>query len=174
MDWGTAWAESRRSLIAEVPSVVVPAEHNVLINPRHADAARLRPQNIIDRGKLLMSGADTAWLSEFRHICRQKPRPAAASPNANVVCRGLCADYPRNSTHQNDGLIVFRDFRVSSETAQKPRQTLPDVLAHNMASVRISPLTSRATSGVMPPVPGPKTAMRSTRKMPRELPTQNA
>jgi RES domain-containing protein len=39
MDWGTAWAESGGSLIAEVPSVVVPEESNVLINPRHADVA---------------------------------------------------------------------------------------------------------------------------------------
>lgn len=33
LDWGTAWARSRSSVIAEVPSVVVPEEKNLLLNP---------------------------------------------------------------------------------------------------------------------------------------------
>jgi RES domain-containing protein len=33
--WGTAWLHSRSSLLAEVPSVIVPEEANVLINPVH-------------------------------------------------------------------------------------------------------------------------------------------
>lgn len=37
LDWGTAWAASRRSLVAWVPSVVVPEEWNLLINPLHPD-----------------------------------------------------------------------------------------------------------------------------------------
>lgn len=40
--WGTTWANSNRSAIAIVPSVVVPEEWNVLINPRHPDAAKLK------------------------------------------------------------------------------------------------------------------------------------
>ncbi len=40
--WGTRWARDRASLIAEVPSVIVPEEANLLINPEHADAASLR------------------------------------------------------------------------------------------------------------------------------------
>ncbi|MDO5626022.1 MAG: RES family NAD+ phosphorylase [Pseudomonadota bacterium] len=40
--WGTAWAQHAGSLLAQVPSVVVPEEHNVLINPLHPDAPRLR------------------------------------------------------------------------------------------------------------------------------------
>lgn len=40
--WGSEWAQSGQSLIAEVPSAAVPEEANVLINPRHRDAKRLR------------------------------------------------------------------------------------------------------------------------------------
>ncbi len=33
--WGDAWLVGRESLIAEVPSVIVPEESNLLLNPRH-------------------------------------------------------------------------------------------------------------------------------------------
>jgi RES domain-containing protein len=42
MDWGTKWAMSKSSLLAKVPSIVVPEEFNVLINPAHPDRSRLR------------------------------------------------------------------------------------------------------------------------------------
>jgi RES domain-containing protein len=42
LDWGTKWAQSTTTLLAEVPSVIVPAESNILINPRHADQRRLQ------------------------------------------------------------------------------------------------------------------------------------
>jgi RES domain-containing protein len=38
LDWGTNWATGGTTLLAEVPSVVVVEESNVLINPRHPDA----------------------------------------------------------------------------------------------------------------------------------------
>ena len=41
MDWGTAWIQGKTTLLAQVPSVIVPEEHNILINPRHPDAAKL-------------------------------------------------------------------------------------------------------------------------------------
>jgi RES domain-containing protein len=41
IDWGTAWAAARTSLCAEVPSIVVPEEANVLVNPAHPDIARV-------------------------------------------------------------------------------------------------------------------------------------
>ncbi len=41
LEWGTAWAVSGTSLLADIPSVVVPEESNVLISPRHPDAAIL-------------------------------------------------------------------------------------------------------------------------------------
>lgn len=34
-DWGDRWLASRSTLIAEVPSVIVPEEGNLLINPAH-------------------------------------------------------------------------------------------------------------------------------------------
>ncbi len=40
--WGTAWAAAGTSLLAQVLSVIVPEEHNLLINPLHPDAAQLR------------------------------------------------------------------------------------------------------------------------------------
>lgn len=44
--WGSEWVTSGRSLIAEVPSVIVPEETNILINPRHRDAKRLRTRKL--------------------------------------------------------------------------------------------------------------------------------
>ena len=40
--WGQAWLLGRASVLASVPSIVVPEERNVLVNPAHADAARLK------------------------------------------------------------------------------------------------------------------------------------
>jgi RES domain-containing protein len=42
IDWGTRWARDKRSLVAEVPSVVVPEEANLLLNPLHPDAAKVQ------------------------------------------------------------------------------------------------------------------------------------
>ena len=39
---GDRWLASSGSVLLEVPSVVAPASHNVLINPRHRDAAAIR------------------------------------------------------------------------------------------------------------------------------------
>ena len=39
--WGTAWAQAGASCLAEVPSVIVPEESNLLINPRHPEARRV-------------------------------------------------------------------------------------------------------------------------------------
>lgn len=46
LDWGTAWANAASSLLAEVPSVVVPEESNILINPRHPGVASLHARKI--------------------------------------------------------------------------------------------------------------------------------
>jgi len=46
LDWGTEWLQSRKTLLAEVPSIVVPEEFNILINPRHPDAGTLTPKKI--------------------------------------------------------------------------------------------------------------------------------
>ena len=39
---GSAWLEGRSSVALRVPSVVVPMETNVLLNPRHPDMGRVR------------------------------------------------------------------------------------------------------------------------------------
>jgi len=44
--WGTEWVQSGASLIAEVRSIVVPEESNILINPGHPDAAKLIAKKI--------------------------------------------------------------------------------------------------------------------------------
>ena len=46
LDWGSAWARGSSSLLAFVPSVIVVEELNVLINPRHPDAKRLRAAKV--------------------------------------------------------------------------------------------------------------------------------
>ena len=46
IDWGTEWARAGASLVAEVPSVVVPEESNILINPAYSGAARLKVRKL--------------------------------------------------------------------------------------------------------------------------------
>lgn len=43
---GTSWAASARSAVLIVPSVIVPEEHNVLINPAHPDARRITSRKL--------------------------------------------------------------------------------------------------------------------------------
>ena len=44
--FGTTWARERRSVLLVVPSVIVPEERNVLINPEHPDAESLRGRKV--------------------------------------------------------------------------------------------------------------------------------
>lgn len=46
MKLGSAWVKARKSLLLEVPSVVIPFEKNILINPSHAN---IRDIKIKDR-----------------------------------------------------------------------------------------------------------------------------
>lgn len=41
MNWGTAWIQGKAALLAIVPSVIVPEETNILINPEHPDAGKI-------------------------------------------------------------------------------------------------------------------------------------
>jgi RES domain-containing protein len=43
---GSDWLSSLRSTILVVPSVIVPEESVVLINPRHADAHKIKAKNV--------------------------------------------------------------------------------------------------------------------------------
>jgi RES domain-containing protein len=46
LDWGTQWAQSGAALVAEVPAIVVPEQANLLLNPRHSDAAQLLARKV--------------------------------------------------------------------------------------------------------------------------------
>ncbi len=46
LDAGEAWVSSRASALLIVPSVIVPEESDVLINPGHPDTARLRAKKL--------------------------------------------------------------------------------------------------------------------------------
>lgn len=46
LDWGSGWAARGGSLLARVPSVIVPEEFNVLINPAHAGIARVHARKV--------------------------------------------------------------------------------------------------------------------------------
>jgi RES domain-containing protein/uncharacterized protein (DUF2384 family) len=45
-DFGTNWARSNDTLLLRVPSVIVPEEQNVLINPRHRDLTKISARKI--------------------------------------------------------------------------------------------------------------------------------
>jgi RES domain-containing protein len=46
IEWGTAWVRSNSELLVLVPSVIVPEETNVLINPLHPDIAKLKAAKV--------------------------------------------------------------------------------------------------------------------------------
>jgi RES domain-containing protein len=45
---GSAWLRSRRSALLRVPSALVPSTSNYLLNPLHADAARIRIESVYE------------------------------------------------------------------------------------------------------------------------------
>ena len=47
-DLGSDWVHSQRSLLLRVPSAVVEQEHNILINPGHADIVRVTVLEVKD------------------------------------------------------------------------------------------------------------------------------
>lgn len=46
LDFGDAWLHEARSAVLVVPSVAVPEERNILINPAHPDAKRITAQKL--------------------------------------------------------------------------------------------------------------------------------
>jgi RES domain-containing protein len=46
LDHGDVWLASGASALMLVPSIIVPEEHNVLINPAHAEAAAITPTKL--------------------------------------------------------------------------------------------------------------------------------
>jgi RES domain-containing protein len=47
---GARWVREARTAVLLVPSAVIPGERNVLVNPRHADAARIRARKPLPFG----------------------------------------------------------------------------------------------------------------------------
>lgn len=62
---GTAWLKARSSLLLYVPSVIVPMESNVLLNPAHPDLARVKAVN---HGPFRYDG----------RLVQMRPRPGGA------------------------------------------------------------------------------------------------
>lgn len=46
LDHGDKWLASGKSALLAVPSVIVPEEHNVLINPNHPDSSKIEATKI--------------------------------------------------------------------------------------------------------------------------------
>lgn len=46
LDWGSNWARGNATLLARVPSVIVPEEFNVLINPAHSAAGAVKATKV--------------------------------------------------------------------------------------------------------------------------------
>lgn len=46
ISFGSAWAQSLRTALMLVPSVIVPEEQNLLINPAHPDAGRITARKV--------------------------------------------------------------------------------------------------------------------------------
>lgn len=66
LDWGTKWAQAKTALLANVPSVIVPEERNILLNPAHPDS------------QLVTSKKVRRWLYDIRLIGSDR-RPAETS-----------------------------------------------------------------------------------------------
>jgi len=41
-NFGMAWLNARKALALKLPSVIIPEEHSLMLNPRHADVVKLR------------------------------------------------------------------------------------------------------------------------------------
>jgi RES domain-containing protein len=57
---GDAWAKTASTAVLRVPSAIVPEEENVLINPRHTDAARIA---VVHTRAFVFDRPKTRWRS---------------------------------------------------------------------------------------------------------------
>lgn len=84
-DW---WIEANLSAVLEVESVIVPSEHNYLLNPAHPDFARITTEPPLCL--LPVTGIRTAPLSVF-------PIPSTPSRNPPLRPHPLCHPGPAGS-----------------------------------------------------------------------------
>jgi RES domain-containing protein len=67
LDWGTKWAHTKTALLADLPSVIVPEERNLLLNPTHPDSQRVTSKKV------------RKWLYDIRLISNDR-RTAVIQP----------------------------------------------------------------------------------------------
>ena len=95
-DIGTRWAEASESVVLQVPSAIVPGEHNFLLNPRHPDFGRLAigdPEPFAFDERLMGPGA-TVRRRERPTISRSRcsrRRPAALRSPGSRSPRAVCS-----------------------------------------------------------------------------------
>ncbi|MCU0627817.1 MAG: RES family NAD+ phosphorylase [Gemmatimonadaceae bacterium] len=80
LEWGTAWARSGTSLLAEVPSALVTEETNVLLNPAHPDMVHVVTRKV------------RRWTYDPRFFGHAPCRPlggAASLASAAIAVAGL-------------------------------------------------------------------------------------
>jgi RES domain-containing protein len=75
-DWGTSWAAAKSTLLARVPSIIVPEESNVLINPAHPDAANIRAVKV----RKWVSWPRCCWTKSGRSSAGLGPSPSLRMP----------------------------------------------------------------------------------------------
>jgi len=63
MQAGEAWLMGKASAFLVVPSVIVPEESNVLINPQHADTDRIRSGLVFTVGRIESWWASIAFIT---------------------------------------------------------------------------------------------------------------
>jgi len=111
---GTRWADAAESAVLEVPSAVVPEEHNFLLNPRHPDFVRLairdpEPFPFDER----LAAPRTA---EGRKGGRTAPYRVGISELLGETDRSLAGDESRRVTHlEAQGMAPA--LRISSRTS---------------------------------------------------------
>ena len=76
--FGSRWVTESRSVALRVPSIVVDGEYNYLLNPRHAEFARLEigePQPFSFDPRLVNPGEFDVWAAEQDWVLRESRRP---------------------------------------------------------------------------------------------------
>ncbi|MEO8250055.1 MAG: RES family NAD+ phosphorylase [Burkholderiales bacterium] len=95
LDWGTNWAASGASLLARVPSIMVPEEFNVLVNSAHPAIGTVRAEKVRKwlYDARLMPSVKVSRNSRASRLVRTSSRPTPESPvpPALQAARGIAA-----------------------------------------------------------------------------------